>query len=80
MEKDLAWHVITSAFRSTDPLQELLPLLKEHCSKAEYDEYGKAVARAIHCVQTELIDRVISAHRDIEQQIEARIQKYGRVL
>lgn len=80
MEKDLAGHVITSAFRSIDPLEELLPLLKEHCSKAEYDEYGKAIARAIHCVHTELIDRVISAHRDFEQQIEPRVQKYGRIL
>ena len=34
MEKDLAWYVITMAFRSTNPLQDLLLLLKEHCPKA----------------------------------------------
>lgn len=80
MEEELAWHVITSAFCSTDPLRELLPLLKEHCTDAECDEYGKAIARAIHSVQAELIDRVIAARLDIEQQIEAKIQKYGCVL
>jgi len=50
MEKDLAWYVITMAFRSTNPLEDLLQLLKEHCPTAEYEEYGKAIARVIHGV------------------------------
>jgi hypothetical protein len=33
MEKEVAGHVIAVVFRSTKPLQELLPLLKEHCTE-----------------------------------------------
>lgn len=79
MDKELAWHVITVAFRSTNLLQEVLPLLKDHGAEAEYEAYGKAIARAIHGVQRELIDRVVAVHPEIEAQIEARIAKYGRI-
>ena len=79
MEKDLAWYVITIAFRSTNPLQDLLLLLKEHCPAAEYEEYGKAIARAIHGVQRELISPVVAEHPELEKEMEAKVAKYGRV-
>ncbi len=79
MEKDLAWYVITVAFRSTNPLQDLLLLLKEHCPAAEYEKYGKAIARAIHGVQRELISRVVAEHPELEKEMEAKVVKYGRV-
>jgi hypothetical protein len=79
MEKDLAWYVITMAFRSTNPLEDLLHLLKEHCAAPEYEEYGKAIARAIHGVQRELIERVVAEHPELEKEMEAKVAKYGRV-
>jgi hypothetical protein len=63
MEKDLAWYAITMAFRSTNPLEDLLQLLKEYCDAAEYEEYGKAIARAIHVVIDRAGDRRASGAR-----------------
>jgi hypothetical protein len=51
----------------------LLRLLKEHCPAAEYEEYGKAIARAIHGVQRELISRVVAEHPELKQEMEAKV-------
>ncbi|HTV38621.1 MAG TPA: hypothetical protein VMF12_19485 [Xanthobacteraceae bacterium] len=57
----------------------MLLLLKKHCRAAQYEEYGKAIARAIHGVQRELISRVIAEHPELDEEMDAKVAKYGRV-
>jgi len=80
MEKELALHVIRTALRSAGSLEELLPLLKEHCDEKEYDEYRMAIATAIYNINNELTSRAFSAHPQLEEEVEIRINKYGRLL
>jgi hypothetical protein len=46
---------------------------------AEYEEYGKPIARAIHGIQRELISRVVAEHLELEKEMDAKVAKYGRV-
>jgi hypothetical protein len=56
MDSDLAWHLIGVSFRVAGELQELLPRLKEQCSAEEYKGHARAIAGAIHGVNTVLIE------------------------
>jgi hypothetical protein len=80
MEKELAKHVIRAAFQSASRLEDLLPLLKEHCDETEYGEYRMAIAKAIYGIQNELLKKAFSAHPQLEVEIESDINKYGRLL
>jgi hypothetical protein len=80
MQRDLAKHVVRAVFRSRRHLEELLPLLKETCDEGEYDEYRRAIAMAIFSIQNEILKRVLSADRHLEEEIESDIRRYGRVL
>ena len=59
MDSKLAWHLIGVSFRVAGELQELLPRLKEQCSAEEYKGHARAIAGAIHGVNTALIDRAL---------------------
>jgi hypothetical protein len=80
MDRRLAKHVVRTAFRSGGKLEELLPLLKEHCDDEEYDEYRRAIAMAIFGIQNELLKKVFSDHPTLEEEIESDIRMYGRIL
>jgi len=80
MEKDLARHVVSVAIKTGSHLGDLLPLLKEHMPSQEYEVYAKAIARAISEIGHEINDRVFAEHPDLQQEIEARIKKYGVVI
>jgi hypothetical protein len=57
-----------------------LLLLKEGCTELEYRDYAMAIAKAIHCTQSELMGKVFAAHPELEQQVEAKIAQYGMVI
>jgi hypothetical protein len=80
MDRRLAKHIARAAFRSGGKLQELLPLLKEHCDDLEYDEYRRAIAMAIFGIQSELLKKVFCDHPTLEEEIESDIRTYGRIL
>ncbi len=65
MDSKLAWHLIGVSFRVAEELQELLPRLKEQCSAEEYKGHARAIAGAIHGVNTALIDRALAAHPEL---------------
>ncbi len=61
-------------------MEELLPLLKEHCDEKEYSEYRMAIAKAIYNINNELTKKAFSAHPQLEEEVESKISKYGRLL
>jgi hypothetical protein len=79
MDSKLAWHLIGVSFRVTGELQELLPRLKEQCSAEEYKGHARAIAGAIHGVNTALIDRALAEHPELEDRIEAELAEFGRI-
>ena len=79
MDSKLAWHLISASFRVAGELQALLPQLKEQCSAEEYKGHARAIAGAIHGVNTALIDRTLAAHPELLDRIEAELAEFGRI-
>ena len=79
MDSELAWDLIRLSFRVAGELQQLLPRLKEQCSAQEYKGHARAIAGAIHGVNTALIDRALAAHPELKDRIEAELAEFGRI-
>ena len=79
MNDTLAWDLIRVSFRVGRELEELLPRLKEQCSAEEYKGHARAIAGAIHGVNTALIDRALAAQPKLEDRIEAELAEFGRI-
>jgi hypothetical protein len=80
MNNQLAWDLIRVSFRVAGELQELLlPRLKEQYSAEEYKGHARAIAGAIHGVNTALIDRALAAYPELRDRIEAELAEFGRI-
>jgi hypothetical protein len=80
VDRDLARYVVRSAFRSVGELQQLLPLLKEHASTAEYETYRRAIAAAVASIGDEITNRTLKANPGLADDIDATMEKYGRLI
>jgi len=80
VDMDVARHIIRAAFRSARELENLLGLLKSHCSPEEYQIYATAIGTAIASIHLEVMNRVTDDFPTLEAEIEADIKKHGRYL
>ena len=80
MDKELGLHIVRTAFRSTAALEELLPLLQQHCREEEARAYGRAIASSIASVHREITNRVFASLPELQAEVESKLNKYGRVL
>jgi|HubBroStandDraft_5_1064220.scaffolds.fasta_scaffold1381466_2 hypothetical protein len=80
MERELAKHLVVTAFRSASMLQELLVLLQGHCDASEYEEYAKSIASISAEISLELLNPIFQKHPDIKQEAEQKIAKYGKFI
>jgi hypothetical protein len=80
MEKELAKHVVTVGFHSLSLLEGLIPLLKEHCSDEEYQEYVKSIATVAADMSTEIFNKIFRQYPDLEKEVEQTINKYGKFI
>ena len=78
MDEKLARMVIAVASRCADDLGDLMPILKEHCSREAYDALGHGVGSAIyeilHGVRTPIFEQFPALQIEYEQNLE----KFGR--
>jgi hypothetical protein len=77
MEKDLAKLVALTAFRSSADINNLIPLLKEHCNEEEYREFVVAIATASAVIGQELLQKIFALHPEISVEFDRQISKYG---
>jgi hypothetical protein len=80
MDTNLAWEMIHVSFSVGRELRDLLLRLKEQCSAEEHKGHARAIAGAIHGVNTALIDRALAAQPELEDRIEAELAEFGRIL
>lgn len=80
MDRELARHVIATGFHSASILQDLIPLLKEHCDENEYDQYLRAIASVSTEVTLEIFNRIFAEHPDLKQEVDTKIAKYGKFI
>lgn len=79
MDSAMAWELIRVAFRVSRELQALLRRLKDDCSAEEYADFARDIARAIHGINTALIDKAFAAHPELESRIETDLDKFGEI-
>lgn len=80
MDRDLAKHVVTVGFHSLSLIEGLIPLLKAHCTDAEYNEYLTSIASVCATMTNEVFNKVFQAYPDLEKEVEQQIQKYGKFI
>jgi hypothetical protein len=79
MDSQLAWEMIRVSFRASRQLQDLLSQLREQCSAEEYKDCAQGIARAIHGINTALIDKALASHPELSRRIEAELAEIGRI-
>jgi hypothetical protein len=79
MMRSAAKRRVRVSFSVGRELRDLLLRLKEQCSAEEYKGYARAIAGAIHGVNTALIDRALAAQPELEDRIEAELAEFGRI-
>jgi hypothetical protein len=80
MNRDLAKHVATAAVRTSTQLSSLLPLLKTQCDSAEYARLLRSVASVCGHITREILHPIFAEHPDLEKELEASVDTYGKVL
>lgn len=78
MERMLGKIVAVAALRSSSELNNLVPLLKERCDDAEYEEMRDALADVSLAISRELLQRIFRRFPDLESELDAHYQQYGR--
>lgn len=80
MDKALAQHVAATAFKSAAQLSDMIPILKAHCDEVEFATLARAIATANATIHTEIGNRIYAQYPELEQELEAKIRKYGRLI
>jgi hypothetical protein len=80
MDHELARHVLAVGFRSASILQELIPLLKEHCDASEYEKYVKAISAVNAEISVEIFNLIFKDHPDRKNEVNQKIDKFGKFI
>jgi hypothetical protein len=80
MERELARHVIEVSFHSSRLLEDLVPLLVNQCKKEESEQFTKAIASVLAEINIELLTKIYAQYPDLKNEVNEKIQKYGRFI
>ena len=80
MERELARHVIEVSFHSSRLLEDLVPLLVKQCKKEEGEQFTKAIASVLAGINIELFTKIYAQYPDLKNEVDEKIQKYGRFI
>jgi hypothetical protein len=80
VERELAKHVIEVGFNSSRLLEDLIPLLHNHCNREEGEKFIKAVASVLAEIGSEIFNKIYEQYPDLKIEVESKIQKYGKFL
>jgi len=71
MDKETAKLLLAAAQSSTAPLHDMIPLLKQHCQRAEYETFLKGIGSVIFEVREQIVRRIFDSFPDLEQEEES---------
>lgn len=77
MNQELAKLIALRAFRSSSEIGSLVYIIGQHCSEEEHKEFGIAIATAIDCIQTKVLQKVYDLYPELEKEFDAKIDMYG---
>jgi hypothetical protein len=78
MDRALARIVAISALRSSAELNNLVPLLQQHCASDEYVAWRDAIADVSLAVSQRVLTKVFAEHPDIEVELDDHYTRFGR--
>jgi hypothetical protein len=80
MERDLAKHVVIVGFKAMHDLTDLLELIKPHCDQAEFAFYAHGVGLVAGEITRQLLNKTFSDHPDLEAEMDAKMERYGKLI
>jgi hypothetical protein len=80
VDRELAKHVVVAGFRSMSDITGLLPLLQKHCTADEYLAYRSAITELAGAIVAQIINPAFAGQPGLEQEVEASVNKYQKVL
>jgi hypothetical protein len=78
MDKQLARIIVSSGFRRSRELTDLLHLMKAKCTADEFERLKPALTNAIAEITVATFRPAFAAHPDLEAEVDATIREYGR--
>lgn len=78
MDRAIARVIAVSALRGAAEINNLVPLLKTVCPEAEYTAWRDRIAEASAQVTQLLLPSLFAEHADLEAELEAHYQRFGR--
>jgi hypothetical protein len=78
MDRATAKVIAVAALRSAAEINNLVPLLKAICPEQEYEAWRDRIAEASMRVTQGLLPTVFAEHADLEAEIDAHYQRFGR--
>ena len=79
MNREIAEHVASVAFKNAAELTRLIPLLKHHLSPEEYEPYRKSLTRVGAIVADEVLFKIFKEHPEIDAKIKATLEVFGKL-
>ena len=79
MDRDVAKIVLHATHRSGRELADLVPFIKAHCDAADYERLSIAIATVLHDLHATVQRPIYREHPELERDIEARMERFGRM-
>lgn len=74
MNEDIARTFAVVAIKSSSMLTNVLPLLKERCPAAEYEELRNTISAIAGDISIEVLRKVFKAHPALERELDEAIR------
>ena len=71
--------VALTGFRSSAELGNLIPILKQHCSDAEFREFSDAITLAMTTIQMSVTEKAMAQVPGLDAELAAKVSTFGRV-
>lgn len=78
MDRDVAKMILSATYRGGGELAHLVPFIKEHCTKDDYERISMAIAAVLHEVDSTIRRSIYQEHPDLEREIQDRVERFGR--
>jgi hypothetical protein len=71
--------MIRTAYKCSADMQALLQALKEGCPADEYRGHARSIAASIDTLNTQLVERALTAHPELKQRLQSDLGHFGRL-
>jgi hypothetical protein len=79
VDRDLAKIVLRAIHSGERELANLVPFIKEHCDKDDYERISIAIASVLHDLNVKICQPIYEEHPEVAREIEDRVERFGRV-